>query len=102
MKVLLVNINWNMFQIIIIIISQIISITIAISPIPCITNASQIVYSSDGFASFVGTFSACLANVPDALLPPNFYGGTYNGIIRVNNSLQINNLHQVDDIGLNK
>lgn len=44
------------------------------------------------------TLYNCLANVADPYNIPTFYNGTFNGIMIVNTSLQLNNLHDIDAV----
>ena len=67
------------------------------APAPCIKDESDIVYV-DGLISFSQTMKNCLDHVADPLLIPTFYNNTFNGIILVNSSLQLNNLHFIDPV----
>jgi hypothetical protein len=63
-------------------------------PPPCINTEDDIAYVN-GMISPTLTFYNCLANLGDPWSIPTFYNGTFNGLMLVYNSIQLNNLHQV-------
>ena len=63
-------------------------------PPDCINNETQIVYVN-GEISTTQTFYNCLGNIADPYNIPTFYNGTFNGVMMVQNSIQLNNLHDV-------
>ena len=65
-----------------------------LAPPNCISDESEIVYAMDQ-VSFDGTFSICLANIPDPLTIPVVLNGSVEGIMDVGTNIQLNNLHVV-------
>lgn len=66
-------------------------------PPPCISNVSELGYIN-GALSASQTFYTCLSNIPDAAMISSFYNGAYNGMLRVNTSITLNNLEAIDEI----
>ncbi len=67
------------------------------TPPPCISNISQLVYIN-GEISATQSIYKCISNVPDPMMIPTFYNGTYNGVMFVNVSIQLNNLEDIDAV----
>ena len=66
-------------------------------PPPCLSDESDIAYDKN-LISFSQTMRNCLDNVADPLLIPTFYNSTFNGVILINATIQLNNLHFIDPI----
>jgi hypothetical protein len=69
-----------------------------LTPPPCITDASQLVYQNGIFA--VGqTIQACINNIPDPKLIPVVYNGSYVGeSLDLLTRLQVNQIQEIDAI----
>lgn len=63
-------------------------------PPDCITDESEVAYVN-GEISATQTFYNCIQNIPDPYNIPTFYNGTFNGVMIINNNIQVNNLHDV-------
>jgi hypothetical protein len=71
--------------------------TISSNSPPCLTNKSDLVYIN-GIISLSKTLQKCVENIADPLTIPTFYKGKYNGVLLVNTSIQVNNLHSIDAV----
>lgn len=66
-------------------------------PPPCLTNESELGYVQNSLSA-TQTFYNCLNNVPDAAMIATFYNAQYNGQLRINTSITLNNLEYVNEI----